>query len=46
VTVSVGQPHVLQCKNPDADFTTLGTAMPGPADAGLNLDDKGQFQEY
>jgi hypothetical protein len=35
--------HSLQCKNPDANFMTLGTMMPSSShtDAGLNPDNKG-----
>lgn len=31
----------ISVKNPDANVVMLGTALPAPADMGLNLDDKG-----
>jgi hypothetical protein len=35
----IGHFHVPQCKT-DANITTLGTAMPTPTDAGLNMDNQ------
>jgi hypothetical protein len=32
---------MLKIRKTDTNVVTLGTVTPGPADAGLNLDDKG-----
>jgi len=36
---SIGHPHVPKCDT-DGNATTLATAVPAPADVGLNLEGK------